>query len=65
MEQLIRDIKAYAEARGMTPQRMLRISINAKWDQWDRWQSGGSCTVRTMEKVRKFMREHPVEESTS
>lgn len=62
MEHFIRDIEAYTEAAGTTPQRFLRAVINSDWGLWLRWKARNAYpTARTMDRVRQFMRENPVQ----
>jgi hypothetical protein len=64
VEQLISDIEAYAKARSMTPERVLRVALNARWDTWSRWKSGeADCTTKTIRKVRSFMAANPAARS--
>lgn len=58
MEQLISDIETYCAARGITPQKLLREAINAKWSQWQDWKDGkASPTVATADRLRAHMAE--------
>ena len=60
MEQIIREIEAYSKALGVPPERVLRRAIGASWGQWEAWVSGtASCTVRTLERLRRYMAENP------
>ena len=60
MEQLIKDIQAYADAVSKTPQWVLRAAIKASWGQWDAWKEGRSSpTMAVADRVRDFMRANP------
>ena len=61
MEQLIRDIEAYAAARGVKPATVLRYAIGQGPREWRRWESGGGCSVRNAQKIRDYISTHPVE----
>jgi len=59
MEQLISDIETYCTSRGISPQKLLREAINAKWGQWQDWKDGkASPTVATADRLRAFMAEN-------
>ena len=58
MEQLIKDIEEYAMRRGIKPATVVQYALNASAREWDRWAQGGSCSVRTAEKIRKYMHEN-------
>lgn len=56
MEQLISDIEAYCAKRGISPQKLLRAAINAKWSQWQSWKDGDSSpTMKVADRLREFM----------
>ncbi len=56
MEQLISDIEAYCAKRGISPQKLLRAAINAKWSQWQSWKDGESSpTMKVADRLREFM----------
>lgn len=56
MEQLISDIEAHCAERGISPQKLLRAAINAKWGQWQSWKDGESSpTMKVVDRLRYFM----------
>lgn len=56
MEQLISDIEAHCTARGISPQKLLREAINAKWGQWQDWKDGKSSpTMKVADRLRVYM----------
>ncbi|SNT39016.1 hypothetical protein SAMN05421763_11385 [[Luteovulum] sphaeroides subsp. megalophilum] len=56
MEQLISDIEAHCTACGISPQKLLREAINAKWGQWQDWKDGKSSpTMKVVDRLRAFM----------
>lgn len=62
MEQLISDIETYCAARNISPQKLLREAINAKWSQWQDWKDGkASPTVVTADRIRNFMASNPAD----
>lgn len=64
MEQLISDITDAAEARGMTPQALLRRSVGASWSLWGDWTSGKSTpTLATVDRIRAWMAANPPAEA--
>lgn len=59
MEQLTVDIEAYAAARGIKPATVLQISAGLSGTTWEKWVNGtSSCSFRTADRIRAFMREH-------
>lgn len=59
MEKLISDIETYCAARGITPQNLLRIVLNAKWSQWQDWKTGASSpTMKVADRLRAYMDEN-------
>lgn len=62
MDQLISEIEAYCAARGITPQKLLRDAINAKWNTWAKWVAGeASPTMKIADRLRAWMAERPVQ----
>ncbi|SIT74705.1 hypothetical protein SAMN05421849_0201 [Pontibaca methylaminivorans] len=60
MEELMNEIKAYAQARGIKPATVLQNAAALSGNTWDRWaRNGAACTVITAERIRKYMSEHP------
>ncbi|ULB10715.1 hypothetical protein ORIO_12455 [Cereibacter azotoformans] len=56
MEQLISDIEAHCAVRGISPQKLLREAINAKWGQWQDWKDGKSSpTMKVADRLRAHM----------
>ncbi|AGY32478.1 hypothetical protein GQF56_15420 [Rhodobacter sphaeroides] len=56
MEQLISDIEAHCAACGISPQKLLREAINAKWGQWQDWKDGKSSpTMKVVDRLRAHM----------
>jgi len=65
MEQLIAEIEAYADKRGIKPATVLQYAAGLGGGAWDRWRKGATCTFATAERVRKYMAENPPVESGS
>ncbi|MBL3569919.1 hypothetical protein BV509_01030 [Rhodovulum sulfidophilum] len=60
MQKLIAEIEAYAAARGIAPQRVLRDAVGANWGQWDSWKRGASSpTMKVVDRLREFMTANP------
>lgn len=56
MEQLIRDIEAFASEFGIAPQKLLRDAINAEWGRWQKWKAGeASPTMITADSIQAHM----------
>lgn len=53
MEQFISEIEAAARTAGISPNKLLRQAINAKWSQFDDWKNGrASPTMAVVDRVR-------------
>lgn len=64
MEQFISEIEAAAKRLGITPNKLLRQAINAKWSQFDDWKHGrASPTMAVVERVRCHIAALPPEAS--
>lgn len=60
MEQLIRDIEAYALAVGRKPQAVLRAAYGAGWGVWEAWKAGTSSpTYAVGDRIYAYMAENP------
>ncbi|MBL3575335.1 hypothetical protein [Rhodovulum sulfidophilum] len=60
MEQLIAEVRAYAEATNKSPEKVLREAIGASWGAWAAWQAGTSGpTMRSADRLRAFMTANP------
>lgn len=60
MEKLISEIECYAAARGVKPATVLQVAAKLSGTTWSRWVAGeASCTMRTMEKIRRYMVDNP------
>ncbi|MFE3839604.1 hypothetical protein [Pseudogemmobacter sonorensis] len=56
MEQLISEVEAYCAAEGISPQKLLRDALNAKWGQWQDWKDGKSSpTMKVADRLRAYM----------
>ena len=66
MEQLIREIEAYASQMQRPPQWVLRKAFNAGWGQWDSWKSGKSSpTMAVVDRIKLFMKNNPPPETAA
>jgi len=59
MEKLIDEIESYAAAFGVMPTTIVQRGGGGSGSTWSRWTSGGSCTLRVAERMRKYMAENP------
>lgn len=59
MEELLKDIRAYAAAMGLQPTTVVQNSGGGGGNIWAKWEAGGTCTLKTAEKIRKYMAENP------
>jgi len=61
MEEFLEEIRAYARAAGLSPSTVVQRAKCGGGATWHRWESGrGSPNMRTAERLRAWMREHPV-----
>lgn len=66
MEQLIREIEAYAKATSRTPQSVLRAAVGANWRTWGNWLSRASTpTYAVGERIQAYMAANPPVTATS
>ena len=65
MEDFLDEIRVYARAVGKEPSTIVQQATRQGEKHghggatWKRWESGGECTVSTMERIRTFIRENP------
>ncbi|TYB85844.1 hypothetical protein [Oceaniovalibus sp. ACAM 378] len=63
MENLIREIEAYAASVDKLPQKVLRDAIGAGWGQWAGWKTRASSpTMASVDRLRAFMAANPPEQ---
>lgn len=61
MDEFLDDISTYARSRGLAPSTVIQRAVNGSGRRWSLWVSGASSpTVRTVDLIRKYMRENPV-----
>lgn len=61
MEQLISDIKDYAERRGIKPATVLQMAAGYGGTVWAKWVAKtASCSLDQADRIRAFMRDNPV-----
>jgi hypothetical protein len=66
MEEFMSEIESYAKSRGIKPATVLQLAARLSGRTWERWLQGdASCTLRTMSRVRDYMRENPVPAKSS
>jgi len=59
MEQFMEDLRTYAIACGLKPSTVIQNADCGGGGVWQKWESGGSCSMRTADKLRKFMADNP------
>ena len=65
MERFISDVETYALACGISPQSLLRKTVNAQWGQWQKWKDGdASPTMRIVDQIYAHMAENPAPETS-
>lgn len=53
------EIRAYAKACGLHPSTVVQRSGCGGGLTWKKWQSGGSCSMRTADRLRQWMLDNP------
>ena len=60
MEQFMQKVRAYADALGIQPSTVVQRAAKLGGAAWAKWESGeGSPTLRTADKILKYMMENP------
>ena len=59
MEEFILEIEGYAKAVGVSPSTVIQRAANVGGRKWAAWQKGGSCSMRTADRIRAFMTANP------
>ena len=63
MEEFIHEIETYASALGLHPSTIVQRSGAGGGAAWGRWTAvGGSCSMRTADRIRAYMRANPPRE---
>lgn len=53
------EIRAYAAAMELQPTTVVQNSGCGGGSTWPKWEAGGACTLKTAEKIRKYMADNP------
>lgn len=53
------EIRAYALLCGLMPSTVVQNAQCGGGGAWRKWEAGGSCSMRTADKLRKFMADNP------
>lgn len=59
MDQLMQEIEDYAKRRGILPATVVQQATGHSGTTWAKWAAGATCSLRTAEKIRSFMRGNP------
>ena len=60
MEQFMEEVRAYADALGVQPSTVVQRAAKLGGAAWAKWEAGdGSPTLRTADKILKYIKEHP------
>lgn len=59
MEEFIIEIEGYAKSLGVSPSTVIQRAANVGGGKWAAWQNGGSCSMRTADRIRTFMTANP------
>lgn len=55
----MQEVQAYATARQILPATVVQQATGHSGTTWAKWQAGATCSLRTAEKIRSYMRENP------
>lgn len=64
MDEFMREIEAYAAACGVQPSTVVQNAGGGSGVAWARWKAGGSCSMRTADRIRAFMAKNPPPSAT-
>lgn len=53
------EIREYAAARGILPTTVVQSAECGSGSTWAKWEAGSSCTLKTADKIRKYMADNP------
>ncbi|MBL1436527.1 MAG: XRE family transcriptional regulator [Rhodobacteraceae bacterium] len=59
MDKFIKEVEAYASIIGLSPSTVVQNAGAGGGNVWKRWQNGGSCSMRTADRIRTFMTANP------
>ena len=59
MEQFMKEVEIYAAAVGVKPSTVVQNAVNSGGGKWNAWQKGGSCSMRTADRIRDYMAANP------
>ena len=59
MEQLIKEVEAYAKLVGKHPSTILQVAANLSGGRWAKWLEGSGCSMKVAERIRKYIKENP------
>lgn len=59
MEQFLSEVERYAAACGLKPGTVVQRAGGASGAAWEKWKTGGSCSMRTADRIRAYMHDNP------
>jgi hypothetical protein len=65
MNQLMSEIRTYADLVGVSPSTVLQRAGAGSGTTWSRWEAGRSCTLNTADKLREWMVDNPPAEDAA
>ena len=54
------EVRAYARACGLKPTTVVQNADCGGGAAWQKWERGGTCSMRTADKLRKYMADNPL-----
>lgn len=65
MEQLVEEIRRYADARGVKPATVLQVAAGLSGTVWRKWETGeAACTLPIADRIRLYMAANPPRDTT-
>jgi len=59
MDMFLAEVEAYAIACGLKPGTVVQRAGGASGVAWEKWKAGGSCSMRTADRIRDYMHDNP------
>jgi hypothetical protein len=63
MEKFMSEIRDYALAVGVSPSTVVQKAGVGGGLTWAKWEMGGSCSMRTADKIRAYIADNPAPQS--
>ena len=61
MNELMKEIRAYAKAVGKKPSTIVQEAGKCGGQAWAKWLKGGTCSMKISDRIRKYIKDNPPE----